>query len=121
MNANEVISPPCVRTPIPTIDVNRGQSSNDVIPTAMHIAAAETVITAALLPSIMRLLAAVARKAAGISRHRSRSGRTHLQDAVPMRMGQEFGGYAQQVKNARDRVEFPRCRAYTNCRWAAPR
>ena len=100
MNANEVIGR--LAGAHPNDHVNRGQSSNDVIPTAMHMAAAETV-ERELFPAMERLHRALDRKA-----HDWRSvmkiGRTHLQDAVPMRLGQEFGGYARQVELARERV-----------------
>ena len=100
MNANEVIGH--LAGAHPNDQVNRGQSSNDVIPSAMHIAAAEAVV-ARLLPAMARLRTSLARKAAefhGVFK----IGRTHLQDAVPMRLGQEFGGYASQVEKARERV-----------------
>jgi fumarate hydratase, class II len=101
MNANEVIGR--LAGAHPNDDVNRGQSSNDVIPSAIHIAAAEAV-TARLLPAMVVLGESLARKAQefhGILK----TGRTHLQDAVPMRLGQEFGGYARQVDCSRQRVE----------------
>jgi fumarate hydratase class II len=87
----------------PNDDVNRGQSSNDVIPSALHIAAAESV-ERDLFPAMDRLhqsLANKAREFAGVLK----IGRTHLQDAVPMRLGQEFSGYARQVEASRDRIE----------------
>ncbi len=100
MNANEVIGR--IAGAHPNDDVNRGQSSNDVIPSAMHVAAAERV-HAALLPAMDRLQASLERKS--VEFHDVlKIGRTHLQDAVPMRMGQEFGGYARQVQAARTRV-----------------
>ena len=101
MNANEVIGR--LAAAHPNDDVNRGQSSNDVIPSALHIAAAEAV-TARLLPAMRQLAASLARKA-GAFHDVIKIGRTHLQDAVPMRMGQEFGGYARQVEAAAERVE----------------
>ena len=81
-------------------DVNRGQSSNDVFPTAMHVAAAR-VLHEALLPALERLRGALAAKAeefAGIVK----IGRTHLQDATPLTLGQEFSGYVAQLERARD-------------------
>ncbi len=100
MNANEVIGR--IAGAHPNDDVNRGQSSNDVIPSAMHVAAAERV-HAALLPAMDRLQASLERKS--VEFHDVlKIGRTHLQDAVPMRMGQEFGGYARQIQAARARV-----------------
>jgi fumarate hydratase class II len=80
----------------PNDHVNLGQSSNDIIPSAIHIAAVDS-ITSRLLPSLERLHAALADKAekfAGIRK----IGRTHLQDAVPMTLGQEFSGYARQIE-----------------------
>src|SRR5579872_3284975 len=101
MNANEVIGR--LAGAHPNDDVNRGMSSNDAIPSAMHIAAAER-IDSQLLPSMSELKASLARKA--VAFHDALTiGRTHLQDAVPIRTGQRFTGYAQQVAEARTRVE----------------
>jgi fumarate hydratase, class II len=100
MNANEVIGH--LSGAHPNDDVNRGQSSNDAIPAAMHIASAEAV-TARLLPAVRQLQASLERKAAQFH-DIVKIGRTHLQDAVPIRMGQEFSGYARQVEAARERV-----------------
>jgi len=101
MNANEVIGR--LAGAHPNDEVNRGQSSNDVFPSAMHIAAAESV-SAGLLPAMRQLAASLARKA-GEFHDIIKMGRTHLQDAVPIRMGQEFSGYARQVEACRNRVE----------------
>jgi fumarate hydratase class II len=101
MNANEVIAH--LARAHPNDDVNRGQSSNDVIPSALHIAAAEAV-TARLLPAMRQLHSSLARKAAAFH-DIVKIGRTHLQDAVPIRLGQEFSGYARQVVAAAQRVE----------------
>jgi fumarate hydratase class II len=101
MNANEVIGH--VAGARPNDDVNRGQSSNDVFPTAMHVAAAESV-GARLLPAMRQLQESLERKAAEFH-DVLKIGRTHLQDAVPMRLGQEFSGYARQVEASRGRVE----------------
>jgi fumarate hydratase class II len=106
MNANEVIAARATAllgAPVhPNDHVNRSQSSNDVFPTAMHIAAARTA-NSALLPAIDAL-----RQALDTKRRQFweilKIGRTHLQDAVPMRLGQEFGGYARQVELAQDRI-----------------
>jgi fumarate hydratase class II len=101
-NANEVIGR--LAGAHPNDEVNRGQSSNDVFPSAMHIAASETVAQR-LLPALRELekdLRARSHQFHGIIK----IGRTHLQDAVPMRLGQEFRGYAQQVKRAIERVTF---------------
>jgi len=100
MNANEVIGR--LAGAHPNDDVNRGQSSNDVIPTAMHLAAAEAV-NARLIPAMTQLRESLDGKAAQFH-DIIKIGRTHLQDAVPIRMGQEFSGYARQVEMARQRV-----------------
>lgn len=101
MNANEVIGR--LAGAHPNDEVNRGQSSNDVMPTALHLAAAETVRDR-LLPAMSELQSALEAKA-GEFHGVIKIGRTHLQDAVPMRLGQEFSGYARQVEAARERVE----------------
>jgi fumarate hydratase, class II len=108
MNANEVIAHlagMAVQAEVhPNDDVNRGQSSNDVFPSAMHIAAVETV-THRLLSALDLLERELSRKSREFH-DVIKIGRTHLQDAVPMRMGQEFSGYAQQLRNAVDRISF---------------
>lgn len=101
MNANEVIGH--IAGAHPNDDVNRGQSSNDAIPTAMHIAAAE-LVTRHLFPAMQYLQTALEDKAREFD-DVIKIGRTHLQDAVPMRLGQEFSGYARQVAAARERIE----------------
>jgi len=101
MNANEVIGR--LAGAHPNDEVNRGQSSNDVIPSALHIAAAESV-RGELLPAMEGLHHSLARKAGEFSGV-IKIGRTHLQDAVPMRLGQEFSGYARQVEASRERIE----------------
>ena len=101
MNANEVIGR--LAGAHPNDDVNRGQSSNDVIPSAMHIAAAESVARD-LFPAMDRLHQSLANKAREFA-DVLKIGRTHLQDAVPMRLGQEFSGYARQVAASRERIE----------------
>ena len=111
-NANEVISNRCcqlagkpigARDPVhPNDHVNMGQSSNDVIPSAMHISAAEQLKTC-LIPALEKLHDALDVKANefwGIIK----IGRTHLMDATPVRLGQEFSGYACQVSYARERA-----------------
>ncbi len=100
MNLNEVIGH--LAGAHPNDHVNRGMSSNDAVPSAMHIAAAEC-IHARLLPSMEQLEASLTRKAAEFHDVLT-IGRTHLQDAVPMRMGQRFGAYARQAAAARERV-----------------
>ena len=79
----------------PNDDVNKGQSSNDVIPTAMHVAAVEG-LRARLLPAVEKLRDALAQKAAAFD-DIVKIGRTHLQDATPLTLGQEFSGYASQL------------------------
>ena len=101
MNANEVIGR--LAGAHANDDVNRGQSSNDVIPSALHIAAAESVHRD-LFPAMDLLHASLARKAHEFA-DVIKIGRTHLQDAVPMRLGQEFSGYARQVAASRERIE----------------
>jgi len=107
MNANEVIaSLASKRTgqPVhPNDHVNRGQSSNDVIPTAIHIAAADMVFSA-LVPAMAELTSALEKKAKEFD-DVVKIGRTHLQDAVPIRLGQEFSGYARQVEAAGERID----------------
>ena len=87
----------------PNDDVNRGQSSNDVFPSAMNIAAAETV-SRDLLPALDTLQKTLAGKAAGFA-DIVKIGRTHLQDATPLTLGQEFSGYAAQLAQARAHIE----------------
>jgi fumarate hydratase class II len=105
MNANEVIANRASellggkrgdKAVHPNDDVNRGQSSNDVIPTAIHLAALEG-IEKHLLPALDELHGALLKKALDF-REILKIGRTHLQDATPMRLGQEFSGYARQVE-----------------------
>jgi fumarate hydratase, class II len=100
MNMNEVIGR--LANAHPNDDVNRGQSSNDVFPAAIHLAAADGVIHR-LLPAMEQLHASLDRKAHEFA-DVLKIGRTHLQDAVPMRLGQEFSGYARQVELASQRV-----------------
>jgi fumarate hydratase class II len=106
MNANEVIAHLAAArlgTKVHANDhVNRGQSSNDVIPTAIHVSAAIQV-TAALLPAIEGLTSGLNRKAVEFA-DTIKIGRTHLQDAVPMTLGQEFSGYARQVEASGERI-----------------
>ncbi|MCW1382088.1 class II fumarate hydratase [Novosphingobium sp. KCTC 2891] len=112
MNVNEVIAGIANerlagtrggKSPVhPNDHVNRGQSSNDSFPTALHIAAV-TALNRDLIPALDRLVAALDGKAedwAGLVK----IGRTHLQDATPLTLGQEFSGYAQQLRDARERL-----------------
>jgi len=88
----------------PNDDVNLGQSSNDVIPTAMHVAAA-TQISTLLLPALCQLINTLENKADAFS-EMIKVGRTHLQDAVPLTLGQEFSGYVAQLKLAQQAIEL---------------
>lgn len=110
MNANEVIAHLAQRAlgagqqeVRPNDHVNQGQSSNDVFPTAIHIATAET-IHGDLLPA-MDALGRTLRKKSQEFHDVIKIGRTHLQDAVPMRLGQEFRGYAHQVDASAERIK----------------
>jgi fumarate hydratase class II len=113
MNVNEVISNRAIelaggvmgsKNPIhPNDDVNLSQSSNDTFPTAMHIAAAERV-KKALIPAIQRVHEAIAAKASEYA-NVVKIGRTHLQDAVPLTFGQEFGGWASLLERDVRRLE----------------
>jgi len=87
----------------PNDDVNRGQSSNDVFPTAMSVAAVQS-IRDGLLPSVRRLRDALHARAENF-RHIVKIGRTHLQDAVPLTLGQEFSGYVAQLDHGLTHVE----------------
>jgi fumarate hydratase class II len=101
MNANEVIGR--LAGAHPNDHVNRGQSSNDVIPSTLHVSAA-MLVTEELLPA-MDELARGLRKKAGEFQEIVKIGRTHLQDAVPMTLGQEFSGYTAQVEKCLLRVK----------------
>ena len=103
MNANEVIATLAGEDVHPNDDVNMGQSSNDVFPSAVHLAALGE-IASDLLPALAQLAEALERKAAEFD-DVVKSGRTHLMDAVPVTLGQEFGGYAAQVRQGIARVE----------------
>src|SRR4051812_7633440 len=102
MNANEVIAALAGDDGHPNHDVNMGQSSNDVFPSAVHLAALDE-ITNDLLPALRQLAQALERKAVEFD-DVVKSGRTHLMDAVPVTLGQEFGGYAAQVSQGAARV-----------------
>jgi len=116
MNANEVISNRAVQVlggelgskdPVhPNDHVNRGQSSNDVIPTAIHLAALIS-IERDLLPALHKLRDALGDKAIEFD-DVVKTGRTHLQDATPIRLGQEFLGYAGQIDRGIERIEKAR-------------
>jgi fumarate hydratase class II len=114
MNANEVISNRAIemaggelgsKSPIhPNDDVNMSQSSNDTFPTAMHVAAA-TALVGKLQPAVAALRDALAAKAAEFD-DIVKIGRTHLQDAVPLTLGQEFSGYAAQLEDDIERIDL---------------
>src|SRR5205823_7748323 len=94
MNANEVIATLAGAGVHPNDDVNMGQSSNDVFPSAVHLAALDRA-TNALLPALRQLERSLARKAKRFEGYVT-SGRTHLVDPVPLTLGQEIAGYAAQ-------------------------
>ena len=114
MNANEVIATRAneiltghkdTRNPVhPNDHVNMGQSSNDVIPTAIHVGAVVS-ITEDLLPALNVLRKALKKKAVAFDSI-VKIGRTHLQDAVPIRLGQEFGGYVRQLQLGLERLKW---------------
>ena len=120
MNANEVISNRAIeiaggemgsKKPIhPNDDVNKAQSSNDTFPTAMHIAAVEE-IHRRLIPMVTKLRDALQKKSDEY-KDIIKIGRTHLMDAVPLTLGQEFGGYAQQLTNGLERINAALPRLY---------
>src|SRR5712692_8066218 len=103
MNANEVIAALAGDDVHPNDDVNMGQSSNDVFPTAVHLAALDE-LTNDLLPALGRLGDSLAAKAKEFD-DVVKSGRTHWMDAVPVTLGQEFAGYAAQVRQGSARVK----------------
>ena len=113
MNANEVISNRAIemlggvmgtKKPVhPNDHVNMAQSSNDTFPTAMHLAAAEEIVTV-LIPALQHLHRALDAKAKAWE-HIIKIGRTHTQDATPLTLGQEFSGYTKQVENGIARIE----------------
>jgi fumarate hydratase, class II len=107
-NANEVIAALAGDGVHPNDHVNMGQSSNDVFPSAVHLAALQQLADE-LIPALELLAASLERKAAEFD-DVVKSGRTHLMDAVPVTLGQEFGGYAAQIRQglARIRDAMPR-------------
>ena len=117
MNANEVISNRAIelmggklgsRTPVhPNDHVNTGQSSNDVIPTAIHLAAAQS-ISKELIPNLQRLEESLQSKSEEFMPV-IKTGRTHLQDATPVRLGQEFLGHAGQISRSISRATHALC------------
>src|SRR5438876_668916 len=109
MNANEVIASLAGEGVHANDHVNMGQSSNDVFPSAVHLAALE-VAQRELLPALRLLERSLARKASSFS-NVVKAGRTHLMDAVPVTVGQEFGGYSAQVALGSERVQAARAPA----------
>ena len=113
MNVNEVIANRCIqlvggvigsKSPVhPNDHVNMGQSSNDTFPTAMHVAAVQ-VVTESVIPSVTALRDAIGEKAV-LWRDVVKIGRTHLEDAVPLTVGQEWSGYARQLTAALSGLE----------------
>jgi fumarate hydratase class II len=113
MNANEVISNRAIeisggtvgsKKPIhPNDDVNKSQSSNDCFPTAMHIAAVE-MLTSRLIPAVKVFRDSLDKKAKAFAGD-IKVGRTHLQDATPLTVGQEFSGYVAQLDQGIKRIE----------------
>jgi fumarate hydratase class II len=107
MNSNEVIAHLATEKlgseVHPNDDVNMGQSSNDVIPTAVHVSAALSAHEI-LLPGLKKLLESIETKAVETDSV-IKTGRTHLMDAMPVRMGQELGGWASQIAHGIDRIE----------------
>jgi fumarate hydratase class II len=102
MNANEVIANLAGAGVHPNDHVNLGQSSNDVFPSAVHLAALAQIHNK-LLPSLNQLEKSLAKKSR-LFKNQVKSGRTHLMDAVPVTLGQEFGGYAAQIRLGQERV-----------------
>jgi fumarate hydratase class II len=103
MNANEVIAALAGEDVHANDDVNMGQSSNDVFPSAVHLAALDELVNG-LLPALAQLAGSLEAKAREFD-DVVKSGRTHLMDAVPVTLGQEFGGYAAQVRQGTARIE----------------
>ena len=103
MNANEVIATLAGEDVHANDDVNMGQSSNDVFPSAVHLAALDELVNG-LLPALDQLAGALDAKAKEFD-DVVKSGRTHLMDAVPVTLGQEFGGYAAQIRQGIARIE----------------
>ncbi|HET8895028.1 MAG TPA: class II fumarate hydratase [Gaiellaceae bacterium] len=102
MNANEVLAKLAGEDVHANDDVNKGQSSNDVFPSAVHLAALDEIVND-LMPALERLANSLEAKAAEFD-DVVKSGRTHWMDAVPVTLGQEFAGYAAQVRQGYDRV-----------------
>jgi fumarate hydratase, class II len=117
MNANEVIARLATgyaggsTVPVhPNDHVNRGQSSNDVIPTVIHLSAA-LALSESLLPALKELIDTIARKAADVGEH-VKTGRTHLMDAMPVTLGQEMGAWRVQLEDSGTRLQGCRPRLH---------
>ena len=102
MNANEVIATLAGKRIHPNDDVNLGQSSNDVIPTAIRVSA-QIAVVEDLLPALKHLRRTIARRGRSLDRV-TKTGRTHLMDAMPLTFGQEFGAWAAQLASAEARI-----------------
>jgi fumarate hydratase class II len=114
MNVNEVLANLATQIASCAVsandDVNRGQSSNDVIPTAIHVSAA-IECHKKLLPNLQHLVETIEQKASSLD-DIIKTGRTHLMDAMPVRMSQEMGGWALQIRNGIDRINATMPRVY---------
>jgi fumarate hydratase class II len=117
MNANEVIARLAttyaggMTAPVhPNDHVNRGQSSNDVIPTVIHLSAA-LALSQSLLPALKELIDTISRKAADVG-DQVKTGRTHLMDAMPLTLGQEMGAWRSQLEDAVNRLQSCRPRLH---------
>ena len=116
MNANEVVARLATQyagggtTVHPNDDVNRGQSSNDVIHTVVHLSAA-LELSESLLPAVKELIDTISRKAADVGDH-VKTGRTHLMDAMPVTLGQEMGAWRTQLEDALARLQSSRPRLH---------
>jgi fumarate hydratase class II len=116
MNANEVIARLATEfssgnVPVhPNDHVNRGQSSNDVIPTVIHLSAA-LALSESLLPAVKELIDTILRKAGDVGEH-VKTGRTHLMDAMPVTLGQEMGAWRTQLEDAVTRLQSCRPRLH---------
>jgi fumarate hydratase class II len=116
MNANEVVARLATdystgNVPVhPNDHVNRGQSSNDVIPTVIHLSAA-LALSESLLPAVKELIDTIARKAGDVGEH-VKTGRTHLMDAMPVTLGQEMGAWRTQLEDAVTRLQSCRPRLH---------
>ena len=118
MNANEVIArlattyAGSTAPPVhPNDHVNRGQSSNDVIPTVIHLSAA-LALSQSLLPALKELIDTISRKAADVG-DQVKTGRTHLMDAMPLTLGQEMGAWRSQLEDAVNRLQSCRPRLHS--------